>query len=109
MLVSTSIASPTQDIFIFPDMYLDEKLNEEEEKEPRVETNKLAIQEEEHEGDEEEEEKQLEIMGKNVAPLSVEKIVILSKTDITVFDLTSSSLNSHSISIEDSDIKSEVI
>ena len=66
----------------------------------------MAI-EEDAEG--EDEEQQIEIMGKQRPELEVEKIVILSKNDITIFDLTSHSLNSHSIKISESDIKSEVI
>ena len=110
VLVSTSISSPTQDIFIFPDMYLDEAMQEEEAKQPQQDNQFLPIENEDHEGDEEEEdEKQVEIMGKKQPVQEVEKIVILSKKELTIFDLTSTSLNSHSISIFDSEIKSEVI
>jgi hypothetical protein len=110
VLVSTTISSPTQDIFIFPDMYVEEKSKDEEFKEERKENPNLAIQDENAEGEEDEEEdKIIDIMGQKKAPAEVEKIVIISKAEITIFDLTPNSLNSHIISIEESEISSEVI
>ena len=106
VLVSTTISSPTQDIFIFPDMYIDEKLREEEE--PKNTNKAQAIEDVESEGDEE--EKDVAIMGnQKAASQDSEKIVILSRLEITIFDLTSNSLNSHFISIHESEIKSEVL
>ena len=107
VLVSTSIPSPTQDIFIFPDLYIDEIMKENEEKERKEETKLMAIEEEEDEGDEE--EQKIEIMGKKKLQQDSEKIVVLSKNNITIFDLTPNSLDTHTINILDSDIKSEVI
>ena len=107
VLVSTSIQSPTQDIFIFPDLYIDEKIKEEEAKDPQTDKKLLTIQDEEHEGDEE--DGPIEIMNKPKQIIDLEQIVILSKAEISIFDLSSSSLNSHSISIVDSEVSSEVI
>jgi hypothetical protein len=66
----------------------------------------MQIDDGEHEGDEEE---KVEIMGQKREVHNAEQIVILSKNDITIFDLTPNSLNSHNINMSDSEVKSEVI
>ena len=112
VLVSKSISSPTQDIFILPDLYVDEKIREEEAKHaPTKEEIKQNLDDEEEdksEGESQEEEK-IDIMAAPKIVETSEQIVILSKSEISIFDLTSNSLNSHSIAIDDSEINSEVI
>lgn len=110
VLVSTSIQSPTQDIFILPDLYLDEKIRTEETKRAETDRNIMGskFQNDEGEGEGDEEEK-INIMAETKLVQETEHIVILSKTEISIFDLTPHSLNSHSISILDSEAPMDVI
>lgn len=74
--MSTSILSPTQDIFILPDLYVDEKIREEEQ-----EAKPVKNEDEKSEGEDEEEEK-FEIMPQAKVIENTEQIVILSKSEI---------------------------
>ena len=83
VLVSTSILSPTQDIFILPDLYVDEKIREEEAKhaptKEEIKQNQDDEEEDKSDAESQEEEEKIDIMAGSKFVETSEQIVILSK------------------------------